>query len=65
MEITWFGGSCVRLKGREGVVVADPFRAIVGPTGRGLTGDIVSCGYPEEPADTGRACKRKAEVFSL
>jgi L-ascorbate metabolism protein UlaG (beta-lactamase superfamily) len=64
MEITWFGGSCVRLKGREGVVVADPFRAIVGPTGRGVTGDIVSFGYPEEPAADGRASKGKADVVS-
>jgi L-ascorbate metabolism protein UlaG (beta-lactamase superfamily) len=66
MEITWFGGSCVRLKGREGVVVADPFRAVVGPTGRGLTGDIVSFGYPDEPepASVARAGKGKADVVS-
>ena len=38
MEITWFGDTCVRLKGREGVVVADAYRSVVGPTGRGLTG---------------------------
>jgi L-ascorbate metabolism protein UlaG (beta-lactamase superfamily) len=63
MEITWFGGSCVRLKGREGVVVADPFRAIVGPTGRGVTADIVSFGFPE-PSTDNRAGKGKAEVVS-
>jgi hypothetical protein len=43
MEITWFGETCVRLRGREGIVVADGYRSIVGPTGRGLTGDI--CTY--------------------
>lgn len=48
MEIIWFGGSCVRLKGREGVVAADPFKEIVGPTGRGLTADIVTFGRPDE-----------------
>ena len=48
MEITWYGGSCVRLKGREGVVAADPFKEIVGPTGRGLTADIVTYGRPDE-----------------
>ncbi len=64
MEITWFGGSCVRLKGREGVVVADPFRAIVGPTGRGLTADIVSFGYPDEAEPAGRGAKSKAGVVS-
>jgi L-ascorbate metabolism protein UlaG (beta-lactamase superfamily) len=64
MEITWFGGSCVRLKGREGVVAADPFRAIVGPTGRGLTADIVSYGLPDESVAAGRTGKAKAEVTS-
>ena len=48
MEITWYGGSCVRLKGREGVVAADPYRAIVGPTGRGLTADIVTFSHAED-----------------
>ncbi len=64
MEITWFGGSCVRLKGREGVVAADPFRSIAGPTGRGLTADIVSYGHPDESVVTGRGSKAKAGVTS-
>lgn len=64
MEITWFGGSCVRLKGREGVVLADPFRSIAGPTGRGLTADIVAFGHAEETAVTGRGSKAKAGVTS-
>jgi L-ascorbate metabolism protein UlaG (beta-lactamase superfamily) len=50
MEITWYGGSCVRLKGREGIVAADPYRAIVGPTGRGLTADIVTFSHAEDEA---------------
>jgi L-ascorbate metabolism protein UlaG (beta-lactamase superfamily) len=64
MEITWFGGSCLRLKGREGVVVTDPFRSIVGPTGRGLTADIVSFGYPDETEPVGRGARSKAGVTS-
>jgi L-ascorbate metabolism protein UlaG (beta-lactamase superfamily) len=64
MEITWFGGSCVRLKGREGIVVADPFRSIVGPTGRGLTADIVSFAHAEESEAKGRGSKARAEVSS-
>ena len=64
MEITWFGGSCVRLKGREGVVVADPFRSIVGPTGRGMTADIVSFGYPEESSVDGHGGRAQAELSS-
>lgn len=64
MEITWYGGSCVRLKGREGVVAADPFRSIVGPTGRGLTADIVSFGHADESVVTGRGASAKAGVTS-
>ncbi len=64
MEITWYGGSCVRLKGREGVVAADPFRSIAGPTGRGLTADIVSYGHPDESVAEGRGSKAKAGVTS-
>jgi L-ascorbate metabolism protein UlaG (beta-lactamase superfamily) len=64
MEITWYGGSCARLRGREGVVAADPFRSIVGPTGRGLTADIVSYSHPDESVVTGRGSKAKAEVAS-
>ncbi len=64
MEITWYGGSCVRMRGREGVVAADPFRSIVGPTGRGLTADIVSYGHPDESVVTGRGAKAKAGVTS-
>ncbi len=58
MEITWFGDTCIRLKGREGVVVADAYRAVVGPTGRGLTGDICTYSHAdssEPPRAKGRA----------
>jgi len=48
MELTWFGRSCIRLKGRDAVVVADPYQAIVGPTGRGITGDIVLFSHPDD-----------------
>lgn len=47
MEITWYGGACLRLKGREGVIAADAFRSVVGPTGRGLTADIVTFSHPD------------------
>jgi hypothetical protein len=42
MEVISFGGTCLRLRGREGVVAADAFTGIVGPTGRGLTADIAT-----------------------
>ena len=64
MEITWFGGSCVRVKGREGVVAADPFQSIAGPTGRGLTADIVTFGRPDAAVVGGRGRKPGAGVTS-
>ncbi len=48
MELTWYGRTCVRLKGRDAVVVTDPYQAVVGPTGRGITGDIVTFSHPDE-----------------
>lgn len=48
MEITWLGETCVRLKGREGVVVTDPFRSVAGPTGRGLTADICTYSHADD-----------------
>ncbi len=47
MEITWYGSACVRLRGKEGIVVADAFPSVVGPTGRGLTADIATYSHRE------------------
>ncbi len=48
MEITWYGQTCVRLRGRDAVVVADAYQSVVGPTGRGITGDIVTYSHPDD-----------------
>ncbi len=48
MEITWYGRTCIRLRGREAVVVADAYPAIVGPTGRGVTADIATFSHPDD-----------------
>jgi len=48
MEMTWYGRTCVRLRGRDAVVVADPYQSVVGPTGRGITGDIVTFSHPDD-----------------
>lgn len=48
MEITWYGRTCIRLRGRDAVVVADAYPAVVGPTGRGITGDIVTYSHPDD-----------------
>jgi len=42
MEIVSFGETCLRMRGREGIVATDAYPRIVGPTGRGLTADIVT-----------------------
>jgi L-ascorbate metabolism protein UlaG (beta-lactamase superfamily) len=63
MEITWFGETCVRLKGREGVVAADAYRSVAGPTGRGMTADIVTYSHADEaepPKPGARAAKSGA-----
>ena len=38
----------MRMRGRDAVVVADPFPSIVGPTGRGMTGDIVIFSHSDD-----------------
>jgi L-ascorbate metabolism protein UlaG (beta-lactamase superfamily) len=48
MELSWYGRTCIRLKGREAVVVADPYQSVVGPTGRGITGEIVTFSHPDD-----------------
>jgi L-ascorbate metabolism protein UlaG (beta-lactamase superfamily) len=60
MEITWFGETCVRVRGREGVVAADAYRSVVGPTGRGLTADIAT--YSHADPDPGRVTGRGSKA---
>ncbi len=48
MELTWYGRTCIRLRGRDAVVVADPYPSVVGPTGRGITGDVVTFSHPDD-----------------
>jgi L-ascorbate metabolism protein UlaG (beta-lactamase superfamily) len=48
MEISWYGQTCVRLRGRDAVVVNDAFQSIVGPTGRGITADIATYSHAED-----------------
>lgn len=48
MEVTWYGRTCIRLRGKDAVVVTDPYQAVVGPTGRGITGDIVTFSHPDD-----------------
>jgi L-ascorbate metabolism protein UlaG (beta-lactamase superfamily) len=58
MEITWYGQTCVRLRGRDAVVVADAYQSVVGPTGRGITADIATYSHPDDaPVGRGKASK--------
>jgi len=70
MEITSFGGTCLRFKGREGVVVADGYSALVGPTGRGLTADVATYSHVEDQAalrldGEGREPRRRGEGIKV
>src|SRR3954465_2490125 len=71
MEIVSFGETCLRLRGREGIVATDAYPRIVGPTGRGLTADIVTYSHtdgkqtlgPRSGGDSsGTAAKRKTKA---
>jgi hypothetical protein len=53
MEITSFGGTCLRLRGREGAVAADAFASVVGPTGRGLTAEVATYSHADDQPTLG------------
>jgi L-ascorbate metabolism protein UlaG (beta-lactamase superfamily) len=57
MELTWYGRTCIRLRGKDAVVVNDPYPAIVGPTGRGITGDVVTFSHPDDSPPPKKAIK--------
>ena len=57
MELTWYGRTCIRLRGKDAVVVNDPYPAIVGPTGRGITGDVVTFSHPDDAPLAKKAAK--------
>ncbi len=60
MEIVSFGETCLRLRGREGIVATDAFPRIVGPTGRGLTADIVTYSHGDGQQTLDLGSKRKS-----
>src|SRR3954454_1311894 len=59
MEIVSFGENCLRLRGREGIVATDAFPRIVGPTGRGLTADIVTYSHTDGQQTLGLGSGKK------
>jgi L-ascorbate metabolism protein UlaG (beta-lactamase superfamily) len=66
MEVSWYGRTCIRLRGRDAVVVADPYQAVVGPTGRGITGDVVTFSHPDDtplPRAKGRVSRDGGSIL--
>lgn len=66
MELTWYGRTCIRLRGRDAVVVSDPYQSVVGPTGRGITGEIVTYSHPDDsplPKAKGRRSRDGATLL--
>ncbi len=66
MELTWYGRTCVRMRGKDAVVVADAYQSIVGPTGRGIAGDIVTYSHPDDapvPKAKGRTSRDGATLL--
>jgi hypothetical protein len=54
------------MKGKDAVVVADAYQSVVGPTGRGITGDIVTYSHPDDsrpPKAKGRVSRDGGTVI--
>jgi len=68
MELTWYGRTCVRMRGKDAVVVADAYQSVVGPTGRGITGDIVTFSHPDDsplPRAKGKASRDGSTMLPI
>jgi L-ascorbate metabolism protein UlaG (beta-lactamase superfamily) len=66
VELTWYGRTCVRMRGKDAVVVADAYQSVVGPTGRGIAGDIVTFSHPDDaplPRARGRLSRDGSTVI--
>ncbi|MBI4498857.1 MAG: MBL fold metallo-hydrolase [Chloroflexi bacterium] len=61
MEITWFGHSCFRIRGREVTILADPYDRSLGNLGR-VTADIVTISH-EHPGHNHRQAVGGAPKF--
>jgi hypothetical protein len=54
------------MRGKDAVVVADAYQSVVGPTGRGITGDIVTFSHPDDsplPKAKGRASRDGSTII--
>jgi hypothetical protein len=54
------------MRGKDAVVVADAYQSVVGPTGRGITGDIVTYSHPDDsplPKGKGRVSRDGSTII--
>jgi hypothetical protein len=54
------------MRGKDAVVVADAYQTVVGPTGRGITGDIVTYSHPDDaplPRAKGRVSRDGSTII--
>ncbi len=65
MELTWYGRTCIRLRGKDAVVVSDPYQAVVGPTGRGITADIVTFSHSDDTPSPKAKGKRSRDGSTI
>lgn len=66
MELTWYGRTCVRMRSKDAVVVADAYQSVVGPTGRGIAGDIVTYSHGDDsplPKAKGKASRDGSTII--
>ena len=60
MELTYYGRTCVRIRSREATIAYDPYTSIVGPTGRGMSADIVTLSHPDDAPLSRDSVRRSA-----
>ncbi|MFN8522477.1 MAG: MBL fold metallo-hydrolase [Chloroflexota bacterium] len=65
MDITWYGKSCIRLRGRDVTIIADPYDRTAGYAPLKLTGDAVSVSdvHPHRSAVESVTGERKPRVI--
>ncbi len=64
MEITWYGHSCFRLRGKEGTVVTDPFDKSVGYSLPRITADVVTISHDHPGHNNATAVKGDPYVIT-
>ena len=64
MDITWFGHSCFRMKGKEAVVVTDPCDSGLGYSLNKLTANIVTISHQHSGHNSLSAVGNKPRVIS-